>query len=128
MRSSSGQAPRFDVGTMDGHRTDMSDDGKTILAACMQGIDVTELYSPERINKICNEFGLQRGTSMDLRTGWNFNLEEHRHAAWEQIRRDKPLFVIGSPPMHNVLPAPDDEPGDQGQVPRGNAEVPACNG
>ena len=63
------------------------------------------------------------GANLDPR--W---VEEHRHAAWEQIRRDKPLFVIGSSPMHNVLPAPDDEPGDQGQVPRGNAEVPACNG
>ena len=51
----------------------MSDDGRKILAACLLGIDVTELYSPERVNAVCSEFGLERGSSFDLRTGWDFN-------------------------------------------------------
>ncbi len=51
----------------------MSDDGRNIWAACLLGIDVTELYSPERVNAVCSEFGLERGSSFDLRTGWDFD-------------------------------------------------------
>ena len=36
----------------------MSDDGRRILAAGLLGIDVTELYSPERVNAVCSEFGV----------------------------------------------------------------------
>ena len=95
----------------------MSEDGKRILAACMQGIDVTELYSPQRIHQVCSEFGLKRGTSMDLRTGWDFNLEVHRRAAWEQLRRDAPLFVIGSPPCTLFSQLQAMNPAVTGQVP-----------
>lgn len=117
MSSPSHQAARFDVGTLESHEDkdmgakndkvamcdddgnpDMGADGRRILAACLQGIDVTELYSPDRINKVCSEFGLNRGTWVDLRTGWDFNLEAHRRATWDRLRRDEPLFVIGGPP------------------------------
>ena len=57
---------------------EMSDDTRKILSACIRGVDVTELYSPERINKVCHEFGLRKGSSLDLRTGWNFEEESHR--------------------------------------------------
>ena len=85
----------------------MSDDGRNILAACLLGIDVTELYSPERVNAVCSEFGLERGSSFDLRTGWDFNLEGHRRTVWKRIKEESPLFVIGSPPctMFSVLQA-----------------------
>ena len=61
------------------------DDGRRILAACSKGEDATELYSPERINKVCEAYGLVRGSSLDLRTGWDFGKEDHRRAAWSQI-------------------------------------------
>ncbi len=34
---------------------------------------------------------------MDMVTGWDFTLKRHRDAAWEYIRRVKPLLIIGSP-------------------------------
>ena len=40
----------------------MSDNGRRILAACLLGIGVTELLSPERVNAVCSEFGLERGS------------------------------------------------------------------
>ena len=42
--------------------------------------------------------GLKAGEAMDLTTGWDFNFEAHRVRARENIKRDKPLVVIGSPP------------------------------
>ena len=84
---------------------EMSNDTRKILSACIRGVDVTELYSPERINKVCHEFGLRKGSSLDLRTGWNFEGESHRRAAWERVHQDDPMFIIGSPPctMFSVL-------------------------
>ena len=34
---------------------------------------------------------------MDLTTGWNFSLREHREVAEEYVRKTKPILVIGSP-------------------------------
>ena len=42
--------------------------------------------------------GLTAGDSMDLITGWNFELKEHRDKAIEMIKKQKPRLVIGSPP------------------------------
>lgn len=85
----------------------MSHDGRNVLAACLLGIDVTELHSPERVNAVCSEFGLERGSSFDLRTALDSNLEEHRRTVWKRIKEGSPLFVIGSPPciMFSVLQA-----------------------
>ena len=83
----------------------MSNGARKILSACIRGVDVMELYSPERINKVCHEFGLRKGSSLDLRTGWNFEEESHRRAAWERVHQDDPMFITGSPPctMFSVL-------------------------
>ena len=35
---------------------------------------------------------------MDLTTGWDFNIPEHRQRAEEYVDREKPLVLIGSPP------------------------------
>ena len=77
----------------------MSNDGRRILAACLLGIDVTELYLPERVNAVCSEFGLKRGSSYDLRTGWDFNLEKHRRTAWEHIKKGKSIVRHRQPAM-----------------------------
>ena len=47
---------------------------------------------------MCREFDLQPGESLDLMTGWDFDLEEHRRLAMERVKRDKPTMVVGSPP------------------------------
>ena len=57
-----------------------------------------EVFSPARVAKVCAKFGLVPGTSIDLTIGWHFDLGSHRRKAVEEIRTDKPLVVIGSPP------------------------------
>ena len=59
--------------------------------------DITELYSPPRVVEEGKKWGLAPGESMDLLTGWDFNLDSHKEAAKQHIRRVKPKLVIGSP-------------------------------
>ena len=61
-------------------------------------VDLTEFFSPPRVTRMCREFDLQPGESLDLMTGWDFDLEEHRRLAMERVKRDKPTMVVGSPP------------------------------
>ena len=61
-------------------------------------MDITEVYPPARINEVCQEYGLQRGSSLDLRSGWDFDDISHRNEAWKIIHAEKPFFIIGSPP------------------------------
>ena len=35
---------------------------------------------------------------MDLTTGWDFNIPEHRRKAEEYVNKEEPLVLIGSPP------------------------------
>ena len=43
---------------------------RKIIAAAILGVDVSEIYSPERVAKVCKAFGLEPGSSMDLTNGW----------------------------------------------------------
>lgn len=43
--------------------------GNTGLA----GIDVTELFSPERVSSTCKAFGLEPSSAMDIKTGYDFD-------------------------------------------------------
>ena len=69
-----------------------------ILAAIARGADITEVFSPQRVVRACAKFGLIPGDSMDLSTGYNFDLSADRRKAVERIRAGKPTLVIGSPP------------------------------
>ena len=60
-------------------------------------VQVVELYSPERVNKVAKEHGMITGLSLDLLTGWNFDQKEDRDLAEKYVRDFEPLFVIGSP-------------------------------
>ena len=71
---------------------------QTILSACRRGVDITEMYSPERINLVCHELWLHKGTPFDLRSGWDYDREADQREAWRRIRTEDPLFIIGSPP------------------------------
>ena len=61
-------------------------------------VDLTEIFSPPRIAKQCDRYGLKAGSSMDLMTGWNFDLEADRERAKKKIREEKPMLLVGSPP------------------------------
>ena len=60
-------------------------------------VDIAEVFSPPRITKLAQLVGLRPGLAMDLTTGWDFNLKEHRDLAEEYVRVVKPLLLIGSP-------------------------------
>ena len=58
---------------------------RKIIAATLLGVDITEVYSPERLAQVVKRYGLTAGSSMDLTNGWGFNQESHKKAAWRQI-------------------------------------------
>ena len=71
---------------------------RRILSAAILGVDLTEVFSPERIAKVARQFGLTAGTSMDLTTGWDFTKDEHRRLAWGRVKEESPYVLVGSPP------------------------------
>ena len=72
----------------------MSEVSQNMLSACLRGVDITEMYSPERINQVCHEFGLNKGTSFDLRSGWDFEKDDDRRGGWKQICAWDPLHHV----------------------------------
>lgn len=51
---------------------------------------IAENYSPERVARYSNQYGLETRMSLDLTTGWDFTLEVDRRMAWERITSEKP--------------------------------------
>ena len=64
---------------------------------------IAEIYSPPRVAALLPRDGLYPGVSMDITTNdelgkpWDFNDPKQRQKAREQLRRDQPLVLIGSP-------------------------------
>ena len=59
-------------------------------------VGIMEVYSPERVAKLCRKHGLTPDCSLALTKGFDFD------RAWEIVRRDKPHTVIGSLPCTNL--------------------------
>ena len=76
----------------------MTEIDRKILAAAILGVDVTEVYSPERVAKNAAGFGLRAGSSFDLTNVWEFNIAEHTRKAWSNVKDESPYLLIGSPP------------------------------
>ena len=70
---------------------------RQIFASMIMSVDVTEVFSPARVNRLVAIFGLVPGASLDLTNGWEFSLVEDRNRAWKLIKTSVPLVVIGSP-------------------------------
>ena len=49
-------------------------------------VHVVEIYSPDRVNKVAREYGMETGLSLDFITGWDFNKREDRELAEKYIR------------------------------------------
>ena len=60
-------------------------------------IDVIEMFSPPRVTKEADNWGLRTGEAMDLTTGWDVNLAKDRKRAWSYVREYRPFLIIGSP-------------------------------
>ena len=59
---------------------------------------ITGVFSPSRVVMQGIKVGLSAGSSMDLLTGWNFEMKADRDRALTQIEEEKPMLVIGSLP------------------------------
>ena len=51
----------------------MAVDDRIIIASIIMGVDITEVFSPERVVTVARRMGLTPGSSMDLTTGWDFS-------------------------------------------------------
>ena len=71
---------------------------KRIMALAVNGVDVTEVYSPSRVVDMAVRMGLVGGRSMDLNTGWDFSLRSDWRKAIEIIIKEDPWMIVGSPP------------------------------
>ena len=69
-----------------------------IIRACILGVDITEVYSPDRVNEVARRWGLRPGSSMDLTNGYDFTKASDRKRAWDKIKEEDPFLLIGSPP------------------------------
>ena len=68
------------------------------LSAMGEGmVHVSELFGPGRFTSRASAFDLMPGMAMDLRTGFDFNLEQDRVQARVIIEEEKPWLIIGSP-------------------------------
>lgn len=69
-----------------------------ILALVLCNIDVTEIFSSERVTTLCERFGLTPRSSTDLMSGWDVDFEQDRMRAEKLVKAEKPNLLIGSPP------------------------------
>ena len=66
--------------------------------------DLTEMYSPWRVNEVIKELKMRPGFSLDLTVpgpdgkAWDFSKPSDRLKLWKLIYKHRPYFVIGSPP------------------------------
>ena len=67
----------------------LDEDDKNILCGAIMGVGLTEVYSPERIVKVCRWFQLAPGSSYDLTNGWNVCLASRRVKAIAEINEKR---------------------------------------
>ena len=75
---------------------------RRILASIIMSVDVTEVFSPARVNKLAAKFGLTPGASLDLRNGWDFSLASDRNRAWKLVKYADPVGYHRFSPVHIV--------------------------
>ena len=88
---------------------------KRLLSMVLLNVDITEIYSPERVTAVCKRFGLIAGSSMDLLSGWDFDTAADRRRAEETIQREKTNIMIRSPPCAYFLVLQEHNRGEQKQ-------------
>ena len=71
---------------------------RNIVTGIICRVDLTEMYSPARVARVCAKFVLIPGTSFGLLTGWDFDKAEDRRAAFKTVMDEAPEVLIGCPP------------------------------
>ena len=74
-----------------------------IIMLC--GVDMCEVFSPPRVGLEARKFGLTAGDALDLTTGWDFNIEQHRRDAEAYVDKEEPLVLIWESALCGVWPA-----------------------
>ena len=81
------------------------------IIASIGAMDVVELFSPERVNREVERFGLRRGVAIDLQEmkpdgsrHWDLDLEEDYVEVLHLIAMEQPTLVISSPPCTTFCP------------------------
>ena len=69
-----------------------------ILSAVLRGVDITEVYSPQRVVGVCYKNQLSKGDSLDLRTGFDLSGPAVQQCVSRRIIETKAVLVILSPP------------------------------
>ena len=63
----------------------------------LKGVDITEVFSPERVTKLCSKYGLIAGDSFDFRDGYDFSDPRTQAMVVRHVMTTEPALVIGSP-------------------------------
>ena len=71
--------------------------GETAIVKEIRSVDISEIYSPQRVTNEARRYGLKPGEAMDITTGWEFRKQEDRERASNYAKEEKPLVLIGSP-------------------------------
>ncbi len=58
---------------------------------------VSAIFNDDKFNKEAKTYCISPGFAMDIRTGFDFDLEETREEARAKLRKEKPSLLIGSP-------------------------------
>ena len=69
-----------------------------VLAMVLKGVDITEIFSPERVTKLCSTHGLVAGDSFDFRDGYDLSDLRTQAVVVKRVMATEPVLVIGSPP------------------------------
>ena len=70
----------------------------------LSNIEVCEFYSPPRVVPKAIGKHIKKGMSFDISqpdqygNSWDFRLSSHRQKAREYVNKNKPKWIIGSPP------------------------------
>ena len=57
---------------------------RRILASLIMTVDVTDVFSPARVNRFAAKFGDVPGASFDFTNGWGSSLAEDLNRAWKR--------------------------------------------
>ena len=74
-----------EIGSVD--RAKGKDIDTHIIASATLGVDITEVYFPERVKDVAKRHGLMAGSSLDLADCWDFT---NQSTDWRLGRRSRP--------------------------------------
>ena len=84
-------------------KCDQEESIKALKRATILGMDITEVYPPERVAQVAKRYGLVAGSSMDLMTGSDFTKETDTQLACRRVKDEAPFVLVGSPLAHTSV-------------------------